>query len=98
MLGYRVGYLQGSKKGRYTLASTQVQKLLIAEIQARKAWYATHAGGTPKRPFTPVQRAALRALEKAKAALVAGVGAANFKEAARALSYSPVYAPRKRAL
>lgn len=84
------------QKGRHMTQTAQVKKLLKAEQTARGAWYATHTGGTPKRPFTPVQRAALRTLEKAKAALVAATGAANFKDAARALNYSPVYAPRKR--
>lgn len=70
--------------------------LLNAEVETRQAWYATHDTGTPRKPYTPAQHAALRALEKAKAAFVAHVGAANFKDAARLAGYSPQYAPRVR--
>ncbi len=74
--------------------NSTVQKLHAVEIKARAAWYATHKGGRPRKPYTPTQRAALRSLEKAKAALVATVGADNFKAAALKLDYTPLYAPR----
>ncbi len=71
-----------------------VKALHINEIKARAVWYATHKGGRPRKPYTPTQRAALRGLEKAKAALVATTGAVNFKAAALKLNYTPLYAPR----
>lgn len=70
-------------------------RLLNAEVETRAAWYATHTSGTPRKPYTPAQYSALNALEKAKAALVAHVGAANFKETARLIGYTPTYAPRR---
>ena len=72
--------------------------LLNVEVEARKVWYATHDSGTPRKPYTPAQRSALRTLEKAKAALVAHTGQANFKEAVKAIGYAPQYAPRTRTL
>ena len=80
--------------GTVTL-TTEGTKLLNDEVETRAAWYATHTGGTPRKPYTPVQYAALRALEKAKAAFVAHTQAANFKEAARLVGYTPTYAPRR---
>ncbi len=70
-------------------------RLLNVEVEQRKAWYATHKGGTPHKPYTPAQKHALRLLERAKAALVANVAAVNFKEAARFVGYTPQYAPRR---
>ncbi len=70
-------------------------KLLNTEVETRAAWYATHTTGTPRKPYTPVQYSALNALEKAKVALVSHLQAANFKEAARLVGYTPTYAPRR---
>ncbi len=72
--------------------------LLNVEVEARKVWYATHASGTPRKPYTPAQRSALRTLEKSKATLVAWSGQANFKEMAKSIGYAPQYAPRTRTL
>lgn len=72
-------------------------RLLNTEVEARKAWYATHKGGIPRKPYAPEQRAALRALEKAKAAFVLHVGAENYKAAAKLAGYTPQYSPRIRA-
>ncbi len=77
-------------------AGADMTRLINTEVEARKAWYATHDTGTPRRPYTPAQRAALRSLEKAKAALVASTGEPNFKAAVAALGYAPQYAPRVR--
>ena len=80
--------------GTVTL-TTDGTKLLNTEVETRAAWYATHTTGTPRKPYTPAQYAALNALEKAKTALVAHMGAANFKDAARLVGYTPTYAPRR---
>ncbi len=80
--------------GTVTLTADGTQ-LLNTEVEMRAAWYATHTTGTPHKPYTPVQYAALRALEKAKAAFVAHVQGANFKDAARLVGYTPTYAPRR---
>lgn len=72
--------------------------LLNTEVEARQTWYSGFEGGIPRKPYTPAQRASLRALEKAKAALVAHVAAANFKDAAKLVGYTPQYSPRIRAL
>lgn len=71
-------------------------QLLKEEVTARKAWYNGFKDGKPVKPYNKDQSAALRALEKAKAALVASTGTANFKEAAAKLKYKPQYAPRTR--
>ncbi len=69
--------------------------LLKDEQGARKAWYAHFKGAAPKKPYSKEASASLRALEKAKSALVASVdGATSFKEAAAKLNYKPEYAPR----
>lgn len=73
-----------------------VQELLKSEVDARKAWYAHFGGGAPQKPYTKEASASLRALEKAKSALIAATGTGNFKEAATKLKYSPQYAPRSR--
>ena len=73
-----------------------VQELLKSEVEARKAWYAHFSGGAPQKPYSKEASASLRALEKAKSALVAATGTGNFKEAAASLKYSPQYAPRTR--
>ena len=65
-------------------------------MDARTAWYGHFTGGAPKKPYTKEASASLRALEKAKTALVAATGTANFKEAAAKLKYNPQYAPRTR--
>ncbi len=77
-------------------ATADLTRLINTEVEARKAWYGTHASGTPRRPYTPAQRAALRSLEKSKAALVAATGEPNYKAAVSALGYAPQYAPRVR--
>ncbi len=72
-------------------------QLLKAEKTARNNWYSSFKDGRPVKPYSKDQSAALRALEKAKSALVASVsGAANFKEAVAKLEYKPQYAPRTR--
>lgn len=86
------GQAKPEKKGPAPSTAT----LLKEEQGARKAWYAHFKGGAPKKPYSPEARASLRALEKAKAALVAATGTANFKDAARSLKYTPQYAPRTR--
>ncbi len=77
---------------------TQGISLLNTEVDTRAAWYATHASGTPRKPYTAAQRSALTALERAKLALVTHTGEANFKLAAKAIGYTPQYAPRTRTL
>ena len=72
--------------------------LLNTEVEARKAWYASHATGTPRKPYTTAQRSALTALENAKRALVTHTGADNFKLTAKAIGYSQQFAPRTRTL
>ena len=73
-----------------------IQELLKTEQDTRKAWYAHFSGGAPQKPYSKEASASLRALEKAKTALIAATGTANFKEAAAKLKYSPQYAPRSR--
>ncbi len=69
--------------------------LLKEEQVARKEWYAHFKGSAPKKPYSTEASASLRALEKAKSALVASVsGATSFKEAAAKLNYKPEYASR----
>ena len=80
--------------GTVTLTTDGI-RLLNTEVEVRAAWYASHPTGIPRKPYTTAQYACLRPLEKAKAALVAHVQAANFKEAARLVGYTPTYAPRK---
>ena len=93
---------KGSKKTETKVASNgaespkSVQELLKSEVDARKAWYAHFSGGAPQKPYSKEASASLRALEKAKSALVAATGTGNFKEAATKLNYSPQYAPRSR--
>ncbi len=85
----------GKTEGK-TEPAKSVPTLLKDEVDARKAWYAHFGGGAPKKPYSKEASASLRALEKAKTALVAATGTANFKEAATKLKYSPQYAPRTR--
>lgn len=88
---------KGNGKAETKEATPSVPQLLKAEQEARKEWYGHFNGGAPKKPFSKEASASLRKLEKAKAALVAAVpGASNFKEAAKELNYSPLYAPRTR--
>ena len=72
------------------------KRLLNAEVEARTAWYDTHTGGIPRKPYTAEQRSALSALEKAKAAFVGHVGAPDYKAAVKLVGYSPQYSPRVR--
>ena len=84
--------------GTVTLTNEGVT-LLNAEIECRETWYKHFDGGAPRKvdgKYTPQQSASLRALEKAKTALVTHVGAGNFKECARLIGYTPQYAPRVR--
>ena len=86
----------GTKTEGKTEQPKSVQTLLKDEVDARKAWYGHFNGGAPQKPYTKEASASLRALEKAKSALVAATGTGNFKEAAAKLKYSPQYAPRTR--
>ena len=85
-----------TKDNGKTEQTKSTQTLLKEEVDARKAWYAHFSGGAPQKPYSSEASASLRALEKAKSALVAATGTANFKEAATKLKYSPQYAPRSR--
>ena len=72
--------------------------LLNTEVEARKVWYAGFTTGTPRKPYSTPQRAALTALENAKRALVTYTGGDNFKLTCKLIGYSPQFAPRTRML